>query len=137
MTMPKTKKENFTYATGKRKRASARVRLFKGTGETQVNSLPVAEYFPGEVFKVSWQKPFAVTDTWGKYYATVKVVGGGKNSQVEAFAQGVAKALAFATKEFRIPLKKAGLLSRDSRVRQRRMVGKGGKSRRAKQSPKR
>ena len=136
--MPKIKKENFTYASGRRKNASARVRLFKGTGETQVNGLPIAEYFPGEILKSVWQKPFELTDTWGKYYATIKVIGGGKNGQVEATANALAKALVLVNKEsFKSPIKKAGLLTRDARERLRRMVGTGGKARRAKQSPKR
>jgi len=135
--MIKIKKENFTYASGRRKTASARVRLFKGTGETQVNGRPVAEYFPGEVLKAIWQKPFELTDTWGKYYATAKVAGGGKSGQVEAFANGLAKTLVLTSADFKTALKKAGILTRDARKRQRRMVGTGGKSRRAKQSPKR
>lgn len=135
--MPKTKKEKFIYAVGRRKSASARIRLYKGKGETIVNGLPVAEYFPGEVFRTTWQKPFNLTDTWGKYYATVRVIGGGKGGQVEAFVNGLAKALVQEKVDFKVPLRKAGLLSRDPRVRQRRMVGTGGKSRRKKQSPKR
>ena len=135
--MIKTKKENFTYASGRRKTASARVRLFKGTGETQVNGISIAEYFPGDVLKSIWQKPFELTETWGKYYATAKVAGGGKSGQVEAFANGLAKALILSSEGFKTPLKKAGLLTRDARERQRRMVGTGGKARRAKQSPKR
>ena len=136
--MPKTKKENFTYAVGRRKSAAARVRIFKGTGETQVNGIPIAEYFPGEVSKSVWQKPFELTQTWGKYYATVKAVGGGKSGQVEAVDNALAKALVLINRQdYKSPLKKAGLLTRDARERQRRMVGTGGKARRAKQSPKR
>jgi small subunit ribosomal protein S9 len=135
--MSKTKKDNFVYAAGKRKNAAARVRLFKGTGETQVNGRPIAEYFPGEIFKVIWQAPFELTETWGKYYATARIIGGGKNGQVEAFAKGLAKTLVATSGDFKAPLKKAGLLTRDARERQRRMVGTGGKARRAKQSPKR
>lgn len=136
--MPKTKKQDYIFAVGKRKNASARVRLFKGTGETQVNGIPIAEYFPGEVLKSVWQKPFQLTDTWGKYFATIKVLGGGKNGQVEAVSNALAKALVLENKEnYKSPLKKAGLLTRDARERQRRMVGTGGKARRKKQSPKR
>jgi len=135
--MAKSKKEQYTYASGKRKSAAARIRLFKGTGETMVNGIAISEYFPGEVAKSVWQKPFEVTETWGKFFATGRVLGGGKGGQVEAFAHGLAKALVQENPEFRALLKKAGLLSRDSRIRQRRMVGTGGKARRAKQSPKR
>jgi len=136
--MIKTKKQNYIYASGNRKCAAARVRLFKGVGETEVNSKPIAEYFPGEVAKVIWSKPFELTESWGKYYATIRVVGGGKNGQAEAVAHSLAKAFALVDKDsFRPLLKKAGLLTRDSRIRQRRMVGTGGKARRKKQSPKR
>ena len=74
----------------------------------------------------------------GKYYVTVKVVGGGKKGQLGATVHGIARALAKLDADtLRAPLKKAGLLTRDSRVRERRKVGTGGKARRKKQSPKR
>ncbi|MCJ7805398.1 30S ribosomal protein S9 [Patescibacteria group bacterium] len=132
------KKLNITYAIGKRKNASARVRLFHGKGENIVNEMPIEKYFPGEINKTFWSKPFDLTETADKYYVTVRVFGGGLHAQLEAVVQGIAKALSLAKKEeFRPILKKAGLLTRDSRIRQRRMVGMGGKSRRMKQSPKR
>jgi len=136
--MTKAKKQSYIYVSGRRKCAAARVRLFKGTGETEVNGKPIAEYFPGEVSKAIWSKPFEITGSWGKYYATIRVIGGGKHGQVEAVTHGLAKAFALLNKDdLRAPLKKAGLLARDSRIRQRRMVGTGGKARRKKQSPKR
>jgi len=136
--MPKIKKINFTYASGRRRTAAARARLFSGKGVSLVNGKTFEEYFPGSAQKVLWSKPFELTDTSQKYYVTVKVAGGGKNGQLDAVVHAIAKALAQKDSEkFRLPLKKAGLLTRDSRVRQRRMVGTGGKSRRAKQSPKR
>lgn len=137
MAVKKAKKE-YIYASGKRRSASARVRLYRGKGETSVNGKPIEQYFPGNVAKDFWSKPFKVADTRDKYYATVRVVGGGVKGQLEAVAHAIAKALARVEKDvFRKPLKSAGLLSRDSRIRQRRMVGTGGKARRAKQSPKR
>ena len=100
--------------------------------------MPIEKYFPGEINKTLWSKPFGLTETTDKYYVTVRVFGGGMHAQLEAVVQGIAKALSLAKKEeFRPILKKAGLLTRDSRIRQRRMVGMGGKSRRMKQSPKR
>ena len=132
------KKLNYTYMGGKRKTSSARVRLFHGKGESTVNGKPIAEFFPGEVNKTQWEKPFGLTETTGKYYITARVVGGGVRSQLKAIVLGIARAMSKANPEkFRPLLKKGGLLSRDSRERQRRMVGKGGKSRRQKQSPKR
>jgi len=136
--MPKIKKINYSYASGNRRTAAARVRLFSGKGTNLVNDKTFEEYFPGAAQKVLWIKPFELTGTQEKYYVTVRVAGGGKHGQLEAVVHAIAKVLAQKDPEkFRIPLKKAGLLTRDSRVRQRRMVGKGGKARRQKQSPKR
>lgn len=132
------KKLNYTCATGKRKTASARVRLFRGKGESSVNGMNVAKYFPGEMNAVFWKRPFSITETTDKYYFSAKVIGGGKASQLEALVNGIAKAFSkISVEKFRKPLKKFGLLTRDARERQRRMVGMGGKSRRKKQSPKR
>lgn len=136
--MARTKKAKYIFAVGRRRRASARARLFKGRGESTVNGLPIEKYFPGEVNKALWQKPFVLTETEGKYYISAKVVGSGKRGQLEAVVLGISRAYSKADPEkFRAPLKKAGLLTRDSRARQRRMVGMGGKARRKKQSPKR
>ena len=136
----KTKKSkiNYTYAVGRRKEASARVRLFKGKGETLINGKPIAEYFPGATYEDVWSRPFRVADVSGKYHATVKVVGGGIRGQLDAVVHGIARTLSEENKEkFRGPLKKAGLLTRDPRIRERRKIGMGGKARRKKQSPKR
>jgi small subunit ribosomal protein S9 len=136
--MPRRKKKNWTYAVGRRRSAAARIRLFKGRGENIVNGKPIGEYFPGEINKTKWSLPFSVAEIEGKYYVTVKVVGGGKNGQLGAVVHGIARSLAKVNVEkYRPPLKKAGLLTRDSRVRERRKVGTGGKARRKKQSPKR
>lgn len=132
------KKQDYTYATGKRRTASVRIRLFKGKGESLVNNIPLEKYFPGVINRAHWIKPFEVTDTWEKYYFTARVVGSGIKGQLDALAHSLAKAIAEADPEkYRLLLKKTGLLTRDSRTRQRRMVGMGGKSRRKKQSPKR
>ena len=132
------KKINYVYATGKKRESSARVRLFKGKGVNTVNGISVSDYFSGKIMKVMLEKPFVLTDTSGNYYFSAKVIGGGRMGQIGALVHGIARAIAKASPEkFRPPLKKAGLLTRDSRTRQRRMVGMGGKSRRAKQSPKR
>lgn len=141
--MPRTKKgttkkaKEFTYASGRRSSASARVRVYKGTGETTVNDQLVGKYFPGEIMHVAWMLPFTLSDLSGKYYFTAKVRGGGKNGQLDAVAHATAKALVKIDEKFKTALKKAGLLTRDSRTRERRKIGKGGKARRAKQSPKR
>lgn len=136
--MASSYKRKYTYAAGRRRSASARVRLFRGKEKSLVNDMTIEKYFPGKVMKASWMKPFELTETVGKYYVTVKVVGGGKNGQLDATVHGIAKAYNLLKPEkFREPLKKAGLLTRDPRVRERRKVGTGGKARRKKQSPKR
>lgn len=132
------KKEKYIYAVGKRKNASARVRLYKGKGENTANGKRIEEYFPGSLNKSLWARPFNLTELHDKFYVSVKVSGGGKKGQLEATVHGIAKAIAALDPgRFRLNLKKAGLLTRDSRIRQRRMVGMGGKARRKRQSPKR
>lgn len=132
------KKQSYIFAVGKRKTASARIRLFKGRGESLVNGKPIEKYFEGEISRKVWMKPFELTETFGKYYVSAKVQGSGKTGQLGAFVHGLGRALAKAEPEkFAPSIKKAGLLTRDSRERQRRMVGTGGKARRKKQSPKR
>lgn len=134
----KAKKVDYTYGVGRRKGASARIRLYHGKGENTVNLMPAVKYFPSAVSAKAMEKPFGATETSDKYYFSGRVSGGGKESQLEAIVLGIARALVKVSAEKnRTPLKKLGLLTRDSRVRQRRMVGMGGKSRRKKQSPKR
>ncbi|MBI3443447.1 30S ribosomal protein S9 [Candidatus Woesebacteria bacterium] len=132
------KNKNYYYAVGRRKNASARVRLYKGKSESLINDEPISKYFPGEVARFFWSEPFDLTDTGEKYYITVKVAGGGKKGQLEAVVHGISRALAMANPaKFKLSLKKAGLLTRDARIRERRKVGTGGRARRQKQSPKR
>ncbi len=133
-----TKKQNYIFAIGRRKEAVARVRLFKGKGENVVNEMPMEKYFSSEIEKNHCLKPFKVADVIDKYYVTARVKGSGKGGQLEALVLGISRALSLTNPEkFRPSLKKMGLLTRDSRTRERRMVGTGGKSRRQKQSPKR
>ena len=130
--------KKYTYAAGRRRSCSARVRLFKGKGQSLVNEIPIGEYFPGKIDKTKWMAPFELTDTQGKFYVTIKVIGGGKQGQLDASVHGISKAYdVLDSEKYRQPLKKAGLLTRDARIRDRRKVGTGGKARRAKQSPKR
>ena len=118
------------FAVGRRKTSTARVRLFKGTGENLINGKKVL----GSLI----EKTFKVVGSLGKFYFTSKVSGGGVKSQVEATIHGISRSLVKLDPEkFRSLLKKEGLLTRDSRERQRRMVGTGGKARHKKQSPKR
>jgi small subunit ribosomal protein S9 len=132
------KKIDYIFAVGRRKESTSRVRLYRGKAENTVNGMPAAKYFPGEIAAKAIAKPFGATENSDKYYFSAKVAGGGKEGQLEALVLGISRAIVKVSPEKNKPiLKKLNLLTRDSRVRQRRMVGKGGKARRAKQSPKR
>ncbi|OGD86448.1 30S ribosomal protein S9 [Candidatus Curtissbacteria bacterium RIFCSPHIGHO2_01_FULL_41_11] len=133
----KKPKKDYVSSHGRRKEATARVRLFKGKGDLTVNSKPAEKYFPGPTSKVKLQKPFVLTKTQESYYATINISGSGKNSQLEAAIHGIAHALTEADPAFRPALKKAGLLTRDPRVKERRKYGRAQKARKGKQSPKR
>lgn len=132
------KKIDYTYAVGRRRTASARVRLYKGKGQNTINTILAEKYFDNPVHADIWSKALKQVDVFDKYYVSVKVAGGGKKGQLDAVTHGIAKALAkIGSQDFRPALKKAGLLTRDARIRERRKVGTGGKARREKQSPKR
>ncbi len=136
--MTKIKKSEYIYAVGRRKSASARVRLYSGKGDTTINGILADKYFSSPISQPVWSKAFRQIDVMDSYYASVRVVGGGKQGQLDAVINGISKALAKVEKnKFRSMLKKAGLRTRDSRIRERRKVGTGGKARREKQSPKR
>jgi len=118
--------KNF-YATGKRKTAIARVWLTPGSGEVKVNKLSLMEYF-GNVIDthLKVEIPFRLTDTVEKYNVMATLKGGGKSSQADALRHGISKALLEIDPEYRLSLKKAGLLTRDSRVKERKKYGKKG-----------
>jgi small subunit ribosomal protein S9 len=131
-------KTTYTYAIGRRKSAVSSVKLFAGKNESLVNNLEVSKYFPSQHLKKLYLQPFAVTGTDNKYYFQSKIVGGGKSGQLEALVLALSRALKkIDATAYLSLLRSAGLLTVDSRVRQRRMVGTGGKARRQKQSPKR
>ena len=137
--MTKTKKVDYTYGIGRRKESSARVRLFRGKAvENTVNGMEASKYFPGELAKKALAKPFGACEASDKYYFTARVVGGGKEAQLSALVLALSRTLVKVSPEKNRPtLRKLNLLTSDSRTRQRRMVGMGGKARRKKQSPKR
>lgn len=131
-------KKDYIYAVGRRRSSSARVRLHKGEGQTMVNDQPIGQYFPGIINRAIWMKPFELAGLTGKYYATIKVVGGGRIGQLGAVLLGISRTIEKIDPEkYRAALKKEGLLTRDDRTRERRKIGTGGKARRKKQSPKR
>jgi len=125
-----------SHAVGRRKQAVATVKLTSGNGEITINNLPAKEYFTGANADLKLYRPFSVCDVT-KYSASARVSGGGKLGQLDAVVLGISRALSSVKQDYKISLRNAGFLTRDSRTRQRRMVGMGGKSRRKKQSPKR
>lgn len=142
--MPAAKKKttkkaaDYTYAVGRRKKAVARVRLFQKKGDSLINGKKYQEYFPGNLNHKHLLNPLTLTGTEGKFHFTAKVNGSGKNAQMDAVVHGISRALSIIdTDAYRPTLKKEGLLTRDSRMKESRKVGTGGKARRKKQSPKR
>src|SRR2546426_8341862 len=114
-------KPSFYYGTGRRKAAVARVRLYPGTGQIIVNSKSPEDYFGGRaVYGQMITAPLQLTDTLSKFNVTVKVLGGGTTGQAGAVRHGMARALIQADPPFRPPLKKAGLLTRDAREKERK-----------------
>ena len=115
-----------TYATGKRKSAVARVWITPGSGNIVVNQLTTDNYFGNIFFEQKVDKPFMVTETAKAFDVRATVKGGGKSAQVDALVHGISKALQEVNPEFRDSLKKAGLLTRDSRIKERKKYGQRG-----------
>ncbi|RWZ52090.1 30S ribosomal protein S9 [Halobacillus fulvus] len=122
--------------TGRRKSSTARVRLVPGTGRVVVNKRDAEDFFPYETLRVILNQPLAVTETEGNYDVHVNVHGGGFTGQAGAIRHGIARALLQADPEYRTPLKRAGLLTRDARMKERKKYGLKG-ARRAPQFSKR
>jgi small subunit ribosomal protein S9 len=119
-------KENIYYATGKRKSAIARTWLTPGTGEISINNRPVEAYFPVETLRNELLEPFKLTNTAGSFNVKVSVKGGGIAGQAGAVRHGITKALILTDADLRIPLKKAGFVKRDPRVKERKKYGQKG-----------
>lgn len=137
----KTEKKSQTYyeGVGRRKEAIAIVRLtISPESSMVVNGVAVEEYFSDFPKKQIYLEPFRTTNTLNRFKTTINVSGSGKNAQMDAIINGVARALIKVEPEkYRPILRKRGFLTRDPRTRERRKVGHGGKARREKQSPKR
>jgi small subunit ribosomal protein S9 len=114
------------YGTGKRKCSTARVRLLPGTGQVTVNKHDLSEYFKSETQRTVVRYPLAVTDNVGKFDIRAIVAGGGTSGQAGAIRLGIANALLQFNAELRPRLKRAGLLSRDSRIKERKKYGQKG-----------
>ena len=112
--------------TGRRKTAVARVRLATGTGKILVNGRPFENYFPLESLRVAATQPLTVTGSADKFDAQVTVTGGGPNGQAGAVRHGIARALLTVDANLRPLLKAEGLLTRDSRKRERKKYGQPG-----------
>ena len=116
--------ESVYSTTGKRKRSVARVRVSKGKGEIVVNQKPLDEYFGTEILRMIVRQPLALTNNVGKYDMSVNVCGGGVSGQAGAIKHGITKALLEIDPELRGELKKAGFITRDSRIKERKKYGR-------------
>jgi len=117
----------FYYGTGRRKTAIARVRLLPGEGEIVVNGRSLGEHFGAAVNEAEVRMPFRVTGTEGRWNVMIKVEGGGVTGQAGAIRHGIARALLQLDPETnRLPLRQAGLLTRDPRMKERKKYGQPG-----------
>jgi len=114
------------YGTGRRKTSTARVHLRQGTGQITVNNRPLDQYFGNEVLKMIIKQPLSMTETNDKFDILVTVDGGGPSGQAGAIRHGISRALQVYNTELRKRLKKAGLLTRDPRMKERKKYGQPG-----------
>ena len=114
------------YGTGRRKTSTARVYLRPGTGEIVVNRRPFDSYFPNEALRMIIRQPLRLTDTAGKFDILVNVDGGGNAGQAGAVRHGITRALMEFNADLRPALKKAGLVTRDPRQKERKKYGQKG-----------
>ena len=127
---------HYYYAVGKRKTAVAQVRLYTDSGVNQVNGKPLDEVFPWDSWQQLINEPMDVTNSHGQFRVVAKIRGGGVVSQAGAPRHGIARALQVADPSLRSPLKRAGLLTRDAREKERKKYGLA-RARKAKQWTKR
>ena len=118
-----TSAKPYFYGTGRRKKSVARVRIYPGSGEITIHGRSIDEYFGLETLKLIVNQPFGVTGTAGKFDIVANVTGGGISGQAGAIRHGIARALCKADPELRAALKKAGFLTRDPRMKERKKYG--------------
>ena len=119
------------YGTGRRKTSVARVHLRPGKGTISLNDRPIDEYFGGhDALKLMIRQPFTVTETLEKFDVVARIDGGGVASQAGALRHGISRALVLFNPELRKALKKAGMLTRDPRIKERKKYGQRGARRR-------
>ncbi len=116
-------KSTYFHGTGRRKTAVAQVRLLPGNGAIIINGVPYEELYPRLEHRQTIMQPLLVTDSVGKYSAVVKVAGGGISGQSGAISHGIARALVRADESLKPILRQNGLLTRDSRAKERKKVG--------------
>ena len=117
-------KKPYVYGTGRRKSSVARVRLYEGgTGSITINGRDIDDYFGLDTLKLITRQPLALTDTLGKVDVVATVAGGGVTGQAGALRHGIARALLEINPDFRGALKKAGFLTRDPRMKERKKYG--------------
>ena len=114
------------WATGRRKRSIARVRLISGNGEIQVNKKPLDEYFNRPTSRLIIRQPLKTTNLLNKYNVIATVKGGGKSGQAGALRHGISRALAQTGQEAKVSLKRKGYLTRDPRKKERKKPGQKG-----------
>ncbi len=116
-------KDNSYYATGRRKNSVARVWLTPGTGKVEVNGKPLLDYFKREVLKMVIEQPLLMTESIDKYDISASVRGGGLSGQAGALLLGISRALVKVNEDFKSTLHKAGFLTRDPRMVERKKYG--------------
>ncbi len=113
----------YFYGTGRRKKSVARVRIYPGSGSITINNRDIDDYFGLDTLKLIINQPFGVTGTEGKFDIVANVKGGGMSGQAGAIRHGVARALLTVDENYRSALKKAGFLTRDPRMKERKKYG--------------
>ena len=113
----------YFYGTGRRKDSVARVRVYTGTGKVTINDRDIDNYFGLETLKMTVRQPLALTNLEGRYDVLVNVYGGGLSGQAGAIRHGISRALVKADPELRPAVKKAGFLTRDPRMKERKKYG--------------
>ena len=116
-------KKPFFYGTGRRKHSVARVRVYAGSGSITINGRDIDDYFGLETLKLIVRQPLNLTDTLGKFDIVCTVAGGGVSGQAGAIRHGISRALLQYNEELRPQLKKAGFLTRDPRMKERKKYG--------------
>lgn len=114
---------DFFYGTGKRKTSVSRTRLYKGTGSITINGRELGDYFPRATLQMIIRQPLKLTKTLEKFSIACRVTGGGLSGQAQAVRHGISRALLEFDPELRGVLKRAGFLTRDSRVKERKKYG--------------